>query len=238
MSDPTMPPPAHDGTVFLWAIAAMVTIIVIAIGLYRFARRPRPETPVELDEAKLAELERQREIERQRARTAEARARSELEQAVKEGRALPDGRIACHATAKCMQPAMHLAPSIVRDTGFRDFVRSRFGAPNRYRMAAQKKVKKNADGVPLQDPNALYCDVHIHVARQVCLAQLAADEQAQQAHIMAREAALAAFEANGMLADVQRLVVAAEEQQALYSAQHRAELVASFRPPPSLPPTA
>lgn len=222
-------PPAHDGSVFLWAIGATVVIVALCIALYRFTRLPKSSSesaPTELDEAKLAELERQREVERQRARAAEARARTELEQAVKEGRALPDGRIACHASAKCMLPAVHLAPSIARDGGFRDFIRTRFGAPNRYRMVKKKPHTKDANGATVQDPNALYCDTHIHVARQVCLAQLAADEQAQQAHLMAREAALTAFEARGMLGDVQRLVLAAEELQ----------MTPSLRPPPSPSP--
>lgn len=223
-------PPSHDGGMFLWAIGAMVAIIAFAIGLYRFTRRPKASEspPSEVDEAKLAELERQRELERARARAAEARARSELEQAVKEGRALPDGRIACHASAKCMLPATHLAPRIARDMGFRDFIRTRFGAPTRYRMVTKKAKSTDERGAPIQDSNALYCDTHIHVARQVCLAQLAADEQAQQAHLMAREAALSAFEARGMLGDVQRLVLAAEEQQT----------TPSMRPsPPSPSPT-
>ena len=221
----TNPQPTHDGSMFLWAIGATVTIIALAIGLYRFSRLPknRPAPGGELDEARAAEVEKQRELERARARAAEARARSELEQAVKDGRALPDGRIACHASAKCMLAAVHPAPSIARDTGFWDFIRTRFGAPNRYRMVPPKKH----DAKP-QDPNALYCDIHVHIARQVCLAQLAADEQAQQAHLMAREAALAAFEACGMLGDVQRLVLAAEEQQT----------TPSLRPsPPSPSPT-
>lgn len=220
-------PPAHDASVFLWAIGAIVVLIALAIGLHRFARHKARQTPVaELDEAKQAELERQREVERQRARAAEARARAELEQAVKDGRALPDGRIACHASAKCMMPATHPAPSIARDTGFFDFVRTRFGAPTRYRMVTKKQKRSffaDEEKAPAQDPGALYCDTHIHVARQVCLAQLAADEQAQQAHLMSREAALSAFEAHGMLGDVQRLVLAAEEQQT----------TPSLRPPPS-----
>lgn len=219
-------PPTHDASVFLWAIGGLVALIAMVIGLHRLARhRARQAPAAELDEAKLAEIERQREVERQRQRAAEARARSELEQAVKDGRALPDGRIACHASAKCMLPATHQAPSIARDNGFSDFIRTRFGAPNRYRMVVKKHKRPffgDDDDAPKQDPNALYCETHIHVARQVCLAQLAADEQAQQSHLMSREAALAAFEARGMLGDVQRLVLAAEEQQT------------TLRPPPSL----
>ena len=115
---------------------------------------------------------------------------------------------------------MHRAPSIPRDTGIGDFIRSRFGAPARYRMVDSREpgvlaevgralASIWAEQIHHQPRRVEYCDVHIHVARQVCLARLSADEQAEQAHRKAREAGLAHFETRGLLVEVQESVARA-----------------------------
>lgn len=214
------PSPSPDPTVFLTALGATVLLVVLAVGLYFWKRRSLPAALTVDDAAERARAEQER-----KTREAERRAKEALDAAVATGRALPDGRARCQASPSCMEPAVHRAPSIPRDTGIGDFIRSRFGAPARYRMVESREpgvlaeigralASVWAEQIQHQPRRVEYCDVHIHVARQVCLARLSADEQAEQAHRKAREAGLAHFEMRGLLTEVQESVAAVERAPA------------------------
>jgi len=126
----------------------------------------------------------------------------------------------------------------MRDEGLWDFVRRAFGAPRRYRMvepdvsaevggllgAILMFIRLAWSGEPKETTYALkYCDVHTHIARQVCLEQLSADEHAEMVAQSDREARLVYFESAGLEKRVIKVVSETELRDADKKPRRRAD---------------
>ncbi len=217
---PDLPP-------FVWAIVALSAMVVLSTFLYRMRKKhpylpPEEEgaasRPTEADRVKIELDRRQRE-----QREYEQKVKKEFEADVLAGKVLPDGRLKCLASPSCPEEAVHRLPLIQRDTSLMDFIRRGFGAPERYRMVEERgpgflQLAWTALSSAWSEPQKRQlrrpasCDMHHHVALQICQAKLAADEREEQDRRKSREVGLATFEGRGMLLEVQRLVAAADAE--------------------------
>ncbi len=197
--------PSQDPNVYVPALVALVAIILGATGLYRRYGRRGAVPVVATDEASVAKLEADR-------RTAERKAKEDFELAVKEGRILPTGRPKCQASLTCPNEATRPKPHVLRDTSFTDFIRTRFGAPERYRMVDPTPSWFMQAFFGAAPPMPELCETHEPVAQQVTVSRLADDERAEQDRRKKREVGLSTFEAKGMMLEVARLCAASETE--------------------------
>lgn len=189
-------------------------------------------------------------------RNMTAQQRKEFDEAVAAGRLFADGRPRCSA-GTCQEPATATAPAIKREGGVWDFVRTRFGAPQRYVLVPSVPVRKQDgpldqaadlaraawDGGDAGAPRARarYCATHCHVANEVALEKLAELEYEHASFQAQRETRLATFEASGLEAEVRRRVgdeeIEAEaEREAAAAASPAASLRGAKRKRPSSAP--
>lgn len=148
--------------------------------------------------------------------------RDALNEAVAAGHVFADGRPRCQA-GTCQETADHAQPKVERERGVWNFLRTRFGAPDRYvlRSGEVKAGGESPDalGQFLRTvwgglPNAAttrpsapkYCGTHAHVALQVAQEKLAELEHRTARFQAEREIDLATFEASGLDLEVRRRV--------------------------------
>jgi len=208
-----------DPVPFLAALAAVAAFAITLMVLYRVRSAAQRKEAVQAS----------RQGEAERAAANERRRReAELEKAVVAGTHLADGRPRCQASLCCLEAATLPKPRIVRDEGVTDFVRRAFGAPRRYRMVEADVSETGGllgvilmffraawSGEPKETSHTLrYCDVHVHIARQVCLEQLAGDEHAEMIAHSDREARLVYFESAGLEKRVIKVVSETEMRDA------------------------
>ena len=215
------PGQVHDPFVFLMALGGVA--LIAGLFLVAYVTRRKATTAALPDEEKKKREEEERKLERE-IRDLEQKAKKERDEAIKDGKILRDGRPRCQASPGCPHAAEHPAPRIPRDEGIFDFLRRQFGAPSRYRMVEDRErgplgelwavIRSAWSEVPPRAREKLFCDVHIHVARQVCLAKLAEDEHDHSKFQRDREVGLATFETAGMLRAVHRLASESEERAA------------------------
>jgi hypothetical protein len=207
-----------DPTVTVSAIVGVFGFIIALAFLVRLRSRTEAAKPV------VSEAERAAAADRRRRE-------AEVEKGVKENRLLPDGRPRCQASLNCPDPAEFARPRIVRDEGVVDFIRRAFGAHRRYRMQEPQGITSSSKGffgaifdvllVAFQGPpkpvapgSLKYCELHVHIARQVCLEKLSADEHAEATALSERENSLTHFEGRGMEKKVLQLVAEIETAEA------------------------
>lgn len=157
------------------------------------------------------------------ARALSPKERDWLDKAVAAGHVFQDGRPRCQA-GTCQETADHAQPRVERERGLWNFLRTRFGAPDRY-VLRHGKARLGEEGTGdamghflrtvwggLPDaattrPTApKYCGTHAHVAREIAQEKLAELEHRTARFQAEREIDLATFEANGLDLEVRRRV--------------------------------
>jgi hypothetical protein len=206
--------------------AALAAFVLVLVVMYR-ARASKGQEESS-SQGRVSDADRLAATERRRKE-------AELEKAVLAGTHLADGRPRCQASPTCMLPATHAKPRIARDESIVDFVRRQFGAPRRYRMIEPQVTPPEEPGLfmslvgivlgTLRDawqghpraehlreiPPLRYCEIHIPIAKQVCLEQLAADEHSDMIAQTDRERRIVHFEALGLEKRVTKIVTETEQ---------------------------